>query len=164
MDENFFWQLITSSRAQTQGDPDQQHQNLSNLLQSLSDPEILAFDCVYQQKIIEAYDWRLWGAAYVINGGCSDDGFRYFCDWLIAQGRDVFEQALADPETLADLDDIEDAEAEEFGYLAAQVYQDRTGQPIPADNGPTLPHDPKGEPWDEEGIEELYPRLAERYW
>ncbi|WP_342210876.1 LysR family transcriptional regulator [Streptomyces sp. DH-12] len=45
----------------------------------------------------------LWAAAYVINGGCSDDGFDYFRGWLIAQGREVFERAVARPGALADL-------------------------------------------------------------
>jgi len=26
------------------------------------------------------------GAAYIINGGCSDDGFEYFRRWLVLQG------------------------------------------------------------------------------
>ena len=31
----------------------------------------------------------LWAAAYLINGGCSDEGFDHFRGWLIAHGRDV---------------------------------------------------------------------------
>jgi hypothetical protein len=45
-----------------------------------------------------AYPWDLWGAAFVINGGCSDDGCERFRARLIMQGRDVFERALDDPE------------------------------------------------------------------
>lgn len=45
----------------------------------------------------------LWAAAYVINGGCSDDGFDCFRGWLIAQGREVFGRAAARPDALADL-------------------------------------------------------------
>ena len=40
--------------------------------------EIEAFDRLLYEKIDAAYRWSLWGAAYVINGGCSDDGFEYF--------------------------------------------------------------------------------------
>ena len=47
-----------------------------------------------------AYRQELWGAAYLINGGCSDDGFVYFLGWLIAQGRDVYQAALPDPDSL----------------------------------------------------------------
>jgi hypothetical protein len=42
-----------------------------------------------------------WGAAYLANGGCSDDGFDYFRGWLIGQGRKVYETVLADPDSLA---------------------------------------------------------------
>ena len=37
----------------------------------------------------DSYRWDLWGAAYLANGGCSDDGFDYFRGWLIGQGRKV---------------------------------------------------------------------------
>jgi hypothetical protein len=49
-----------------------------------------------------SYLGSLWAAAYRINGDCSDDGFDYFRDWLITQGRDMFEAAVADPDALAD--------------------------------------------------------------
>ena len=51
-----------------------------------------------------AYCWSLWGAAYVINGGCSDDPFVDFRASLISRGRQVFERALSDPDSLADED------------------------------------------------------------
>ena len=35
--------------------------------------------------------------------GCSDDGFDYFRGWLIARGRQAFDQAVADPDALANL-------------------------------------------------------------
>jgi hypothetical protein len=60
----------------------------------------------------EAYDWNLWGAAYLINGGCSDDGFHYFCNWLTLKGRDVFQAALTNPDTLADVVDPDDGDVE----------------------------------------------------
>jgi hypothetical protein len=61
-----------------------------------------------------------------MNGGCSDDGFEYFRAWLLAQGRDTFEKALEDPDTLAALEDPE-GELEEFRLFnvsrqATRVY------------------------------------------
>lgn len=52
-----------------------------------------------------------WQAAYLINGGCSDDGFEYFRGWLLTQGREVFERAVALPDTLADLPVVQQAAA-----------------------------------------------------
>jgi hypothetical protein len=55
-----------------------------------------------QERDDESYRWDLWGAAYQINRGCSDDSFDYFRGWLMAQGQTVWESAVADPDTLAD--------------------------------------------------------------
>jgi hypothetical protein len=51
----------------------------------------------------KANTWKLWGAAYLANDGCSDDGFLYFRAWLVTQGKDVFEQVCKDPDSLADV-------------------------------------------------------------
>ena len=52
---------------------------------------------------VRPVDDSLRAAASLILGGCSDDGFEYFRGWLIAQGREVFERSVADPDSLADL-------------------------------------------------------------
>ena len=38
----------------------------------------------------------------MINGGCGDDGFMDFRDYLVSRGRKVFDRTLADPESLLD--------------------------------------------------------------
>jgi hypothetical protein len=74
----------------------------------------------------------------VINGGASDDGFDYFRGWLIAQGRAVYEQALADPDSLAGLPAVVDACAsgedlwgEDILGVAWNAYQTATGSELP---------------------------------
>ena len=78
----------------------------------------------------DAYTWDLWGAAYLINGGCSDDGFAYFRSWLISRGRAAYEEAVRDPDSLADLvdPDRDDYEFEDLWGLALVVYEERTGE------------------------------------
>jgi len=49
----------------------------------------------------DSYRVDLWGAAYLINGGCSDDAFEYFRGWLIVQGRGTYERIVADPPILS---------------------------------------------------------------
>jgi hypothetical protein len=68
----------------------------------------------------DAYRWDLWAAAYVINGGASDDGFEYFLGWLMAQGRTRWEATRADPDSLADIVDADtgDLDGEELLYIA----------------------------------------------
>lgn len=80
----------------------------------------------FDRAFAAAYQWLLWAAAYIIEGGCSDDGFMDFRYGLISRGRSVFERALADPDSLADVaDDTTDGfiPNEDFGYVAQRVYQ-----------------------------------------
>lgn len=51
-------------------------------------------------ELAKATTWKMWGAGYIMNGGCSEDGFLYFRLWLMAQGREVFRAAVAKPESL----------------------------------------------------------------
>lgn len=161
MNEEQFWKLIDSVKNKSE-DCDERVENLEAELSKLSFDEIKSFDEIYFNQIIRAYRWDLWGAAYVINGGCSDDCFRYFCDFLISEGKEVFESALKNPESLAELDDME-AELEEFGYVALELYEEKAGSEMP-DNSIPYPQEPVGDQWDEDGIEKLYPKLAEKYW
>src|SRR5262249_4867117 len=85
-----------------------------------------------------SYRNPLWAAAYLVNGGCSDDGFEYFRGWLIMQGRAVYERVVADPDALADLAVIRakapsgwPVECEETLYIAARAYRAATGGGVP---------------------------------
>lgn len=102
-----FWDHVKKTRRK---DPEAHAEKLAARLAKLPPDEILDFVHFWDVFLGEAYDWNLWGAAYLINGGCSDDGFHYFCQWLILQGRDVFQAALTDPDTLADVVDGDEVE------------------------------------------------------
>jgi len=99
---------------------------------------------------------------FVISGGCSDDGFEYFRCWLIAQGKAVFEAALKDPDSLSELDIEDDPEEEELLYLAPEIYEEKTGEEMPSTGSPD-PSEPTGDAWDEDSVEELFPKLAAKY-
>lgn len=162
MDNATFWEIIERSRmaSPSKGErPDA----LRAVLEQLSPDEIQSFQESYIAQIYEAYTWPLWGAAYVINGGCSDDCFDYFRDWLISEGQTVYEAALKDPETLADLPRIDEIELEEFRYVADEVYEAKAGRAMEP-TYPPFPGDPAGDPWDEDTVDKLFPKLASMYW
>ena len=49
-----------------------------------------------------ANTYRLWHAAEIILGGwCSTDSFHYFQMWLVGLGRDAYDAAIAEPDSLA---------------------------------------------------------------
>jgi Protein of unknown function (DUF4240) len=155
-----FWDLIDQARAGSRACRESAAE-LERILAKMSALEIEAFARAQDDLMRASYRWDLWGAAFVINGGCSDDGFDYFRGWLMLQGRDVWDAALRDPESLADLSFEGDADCEDVLYAAGRAYEQVTGHSLP----PTIedrPSTPAGTPWEESDLEGRYPRLSQR--
>jgi hypothetical protein len=162
MEISQFWKIVDRVHAGAGDDLDKRVKLLRHELDKLSLNEIAAFQRQYDTQIARAYRWDLWGAAYVMNGGCSDDGFRYFRDWLISEGSRTFEAALKSPESLADLPKGDFAENESFGYAALEAIEAKGGGQIERDMSGES-GEPRGAPWKEEDLPELFPRLSKTY-
>src|SRR5215203_1393431 len=104
MNSKQFWALIDASCRETRHGCAEQAEWLVSQLTRLPAQEIEDFHARLKEAMSEAYTWDLWGAAYIINGGCSDDCFDYFRGWLIGQGAAVFYSAFRDPESLVSAD------------------------------------------------------------
>ena len=106
-------------------------QALTRRLSQLPENEIVEFSNHFRDCLNRSNDARLWVAASVMMGGCGDDSFDYFRGWLIAQGREVFEGVLADPDSMAELDcipqDRRSARLEEMLAVDAHAYEQRIG-------------------------------------
>lgn len=157
MDEGRFWDII----AKAGGDGD----TLVELLAGQSAADIIAFEHLFGERVRDAFRWDLWAVAYIMNGGCSDDGFDYFLSWLIARGREVYAAALADPERAADGVDPDDEPFENdlLWWAPARAYARVTGKDELYEHAQGVTRTIQGEPWDEDEVYELYPRLAERF-
>lgn len=167
MDQEQFWNVIAEARL-----PDLHEEEWAERLQAelmkLSPDEIVEWDQVFDRLAELAYTVDLWGAAYVINGGASDDGFYYFRCWLICMGREVYEAAVANPDSLADVVGPGiDAEAETYA-AAHQAWMAVTGRP---DTDPYPDRNEnqnlRGEEWDfddDEEVRKRLPRLATLYF
>jgi len=150
---------------------DRQMAALSAELSKLAPAEIEAFGAVFDRLLTETYSWDLWGAAYVIMGGASDDSFEYFRVWLISLGRDVFEAARANPDGLATLIPADFDEAPDFerlAYVASKVWAEKTGgKPSSMPTQPAMAYskEPSGERFDESprSLARRYPRLWARF-
>ncbi len=167
MTDDEFWAIIDAAKTHGQGldDPfEGREEGLRERLEALEPARVLGFEKAFQRAMTRAYRWDLWGAAFIINGGCSDDGFTDFRHWLISMGRERFEGALADPQSLIDVEfgpgKEQDASFEGFGYVAMDVYETATGNPALEDVHAEPPHEPDGKRWKEDGLRELLPRLA----
>lgn len=125
MTNDEFWDHIRATRRK---DSDAHVERLIARLAKRPGEDIIDFEAIWNDCERRAYDWNLWGAAYLMNGGCSDDGFHYFCGWLVLQGRDVFERAVADPNTLADLADPDEVAYEAYpDSIAVAAHVRKTG-------------------------------------
>lgn len=165
-----FWKLIDSTR---KSDPEAHVESLVARLAKLGEPEILSFGHHWHTLHGQAYQWLLWGAAYILNGGCSDDGFTDFRSWLLLQGQTVYDAALKDPDSLAKLD-LEMDEACCECYPAPEAYEHATGKKGDAYYAAlsktypdrTQAEEPAGEEWDfdnEEQNRERLPKLVAKF-
>lgn len=164
MTEEEFWKLIEGAKESSDGDCDRQVRLIHEVLKTLPLKELVSFDENLNQKMALAYHWDLWGAAYIINGGCSDDGFEYFLGWLILQGKKVFEDALKDPETLVN---VAKPEVENQDILCAAGYifckqTNKTYRDFPRRDVRNR-FNVKGEQWDEDEVNKRFPRLAQKF-
>ena len=159
-----FWKTIDEVNRRTGGDPLAKEPALEALLSDRDAPDILAFSRHLDQLRGEAYTWSLWAAAYIIQGGCSDDSFMDFRCCLVFQGQEIFERALADPDSLAALDDrtLNGLFYEGLLYVPYQLYEQKAG-PMPEPDSSSRPLEPAGKPWDEEDLPTLHPTLNRRF-
>ena len=144
LDKNQFWKLIDTAREKA-GCWQDMLEPLVESLSKLNESDIIRFKQINDEYQDLAYKEKLWGAAFVINCGCSDDGFSDFRAWLIAQGKEVYMNALANPDSLADLEAVNDLSVESsnkstppngyfnaacferFTYSASDAYKNKLG-------------------------------------
>ena len=163
LDRKRFWALIEKARRGEEG--------LSELLAPLSLDDLVAFGHCYRSLFNLAATTDVWGAAYLIEGGCSDDCFIDFRYWLIAQGRKVYEATVRNPDSLADVldgDEIDDAGVYD---CSDDHWMERTGRTREEFQrevrrlGP-LPREPLGKHWnydDDDEVRRRFPRLSRLY-
>lgn len=128
MSEERFWKLIDTA---SHGDDEARIVALRASLGNLSLDELIAFELAFGTQFVAAYSWDIWGAAYVANGGASDDGFAYFRYWLISRGRRSFQLVVDEPDNLADIvpaDAVTVLELEEFGSVAVDLWVRKSGK------------------------------------
>jgi len=158
MNLNEFWDLVDKTRDESQDDQDQHLELMRNALAALPEQEILDYERLFDDLMDRAYTHDLWAAAYILNGGCSQDGFMDFRAWLISQGQSVYGQALNNPESLVDRVACEEfVEFERFLSVSWHAWEQKTGVEFPHESRelPKL----TGDDWDEDDLEHKYPKL-----
>jgi hypothetical protein len=130
MDEAHFWSMIAEARTAAGGEAIAQRQLLIERLSQLPLEEIVSFQRHWDATRLRADSWDLVGAAYIINAYVSDDSFTDFRSWLTLHGREIFDRAVEDADSLADLpivliDGVAEADG---GSIVPDAYDQAVGR------------------------------------
>ena len=137
-------------------------QKLVQALSVLPATEILLFAERINALFADSRTWALWGAAGLIHDGAPDDTFDCFRSWLIGRGRETYENALRDPDSLADFATYEALDDVVYG-AAETAIRNKTGGELPISpvEWPALIKD--FDLNDDTELQRRYPRLYARF-
>lgn len=175
LNETVFWNIIDKSLKNTNNQQDQEVFLIKEIA-NLTPKEIVGFRLRTDKLLYDTYNSKMWCAGYLMNGGCSDDGFEYFRNWVISRGKDVYEKAKENPDTLIsqkENGEFEMFEFESFWYVALEAFKKKTGKDLydyidynnfktSEGNYPQFEFD-----WEEENtdsMKKLCPQLFEHFW
>jgi hypothetical protein len=190
MTETEFWALIEKSKRKIKNDREEQTEFLANHLSQQPEEEIFSFAGHFGHFYRQSYTSHLWCVAYIAMGGCSDDGFDYFRAWLISQGKETFQNALQDPDSLLVAFDklrkteedgypefeemlsvpleayrkkkgVDDSDEEKYEEIADEYY-DKLGQRVSFEPFPEIKFDWSDE--DEESMKKICPNVFAKHW
>lgn len=87
LDETVFWNIVDLSFENTQNQDDQER-FLVKEIEKLTPKQMIGFRLRTDKLLYDTYNSEMWCAGYIMNGGCSDDGFEYFRNWVISLGKE----------------------------------------------------------------------------
>lgn len=174
LDEEEFWGIVSKSLENSEDEYEQEEQLISEIVK-LSPKEMIGFRLRTDKLLYDTYTSEMWCAGYIMNGGCSDDGFEYFRNWVISRGKETYYRAKENPDNLIieASDEKDEYEFESFWYVALEAFRRRTGKELYdyIDYDEFKTREGKYPPikfnWKEENPETmkaLCPRLFDKFW
>lgn len=170
MTEQEYWDLIEKSNGGNESCKlEKQTMRLRELLDQLTETELLDYIRISIRQDWRAYRWDLWALAYIAFLGCSDDTFEEFRAWLTSRGKRAFERALVDLDFAAllvreNLQEPIGAHSESFLMLPTRLYENKFGvdplKILPEDEYVYGKREPAGVEWKEEQVFERFPTVC----
>ncbi|MEV6346609.1 DUF4240 domain-containing protein [Actinoplanes sp. NPDC051851] len=161
-----FWAVIDRATATRPASPAEVAERAVADLATHDPEEIVAWGRHLDKVLVASGTEDLWAAAYLINGGCSEEGFDSFRGWLVAHGRNAVASAVRSPDVLANVVAVKAAaengavfEAEEVLSIAAEAYQRATGEPLPEQGERPRTRPEAADLWDFDDEDEMRRRL-----
>lgn len=173
LDESIFWNIIDASLKSSKSQDDQET-FLVKEIEKLTPKEIIGFRLRTDTLLFDTYTSEMWCAGYVMNGGCSDDAFEYFRNWIISRGKDIFYAAKENPDSLiSECIEGEDYYSfEGFWYVALTAFTNKTGKDLydyiaddfMANEGNYQDFEFTWEEEEPETMKAICPKLFEKMW
>lgn len=168
MDTDRFWQLVDRAAS---ADPAAAAESLYDALSALPPEEVLAFERELVRQMGRSNTFLHHAAAETVMGSTSPDVFVSFRTWVLAQGREVYDAFVADPDSLASHgpdDDEQVGAAESFEGVALDAWSAQTGRDPYAEGsgvpvGDSVYDEPSGTRLDDAQRLARFPRLAAAY-
>lgn len=132
-----FWNLIATSKAQTADVEAQADWLIEHLVKDFKVKEIFEYQRELEKAVHSLSTAKMWLAAEFLMAIDDeeelDERFPGFCAWVVAQGKEVVERAIENPDDLADLLEINEegefvCECEMMLYVADNAYEMKTGE------------------------------------
>jgi hypothetical protein len=153
MNEDRFWELLAASKGS--------ESRLKALLTKESTKNIVTFTHTFDQKHCSLNRWDVWGAGYVIAGGMGDDSFHYFKSWILGKGKECYDTAMTNPDSLAKfVEDPDECDNELLEYVMVELLEQRGIEDLRSGNTDNAP---AGTQWEEGDLEKLFPQLWKQY-
>jgi hypothetical protein len=103
LNEERFWELIDMSKREYPNNFDSQMEYLTKILSDLSNEEIIDFEKILREKMIELWNYNVKSLYQIIYGNyLSTDGFIYFRFWLVSNGKDFFNKSIYETDNLSE--------------------------------------------------------------
>lgn len=131
LDETTFWNIVEASLTSTKNQ-DAQERFLVKEIEKLTPKEMIGFRLRTDKLLYDTYNSEMWCAGYIMNEGCSDDGFEYFRNWVISRGKDTYYKAKENPDSLISefVEGTEYYDFESFWYVALTAFENKTGKEL----------------------------------
>jgi hypothetical protein len=128
-DDKRYWDVIAFACDHGIDDFGEWDGPLIEALTTLPPEDVVRFDHWLDERADALHTRRHWAAADLINGGCDDREFADWRYWVVGMGKGVYEAALADPDSLAEVVDPDREAHQAEIYAAAFRSWQRMGRP-----------------------------------
>lgn len=163
MNKDQFWKIIdTVNASATHADEESRLCRVEEALLGYSLEDIMDWYLIMEEYRNAAYRNDLWAVSAALDARYLDEGFSDFRSWLISRGKEVYMNAMQDPDSLAMVPrDGEDIKFKRFGFAAYYAYEAKLFRVDPG-RQEDLFSALKTHTLDEQTIEEIRAELPQR--